>query len=294
LPSLTIGDFAARPGVGVPTLRAWELRHGFPVPQRLASGHRRYRTSDVGRVEQVLRLRAGGLSLEAAIATVHASTAAAPRSIFTALRDQRPDLVPHILGGRAMLAISRAIEDECCARASRPLLVGGFQTERNYQRSEPRWRELARTAALTIVFAEPTRPAELPGPSAAAAAAAAATAAAEQQPTEGDVVRVRVPPNAPLRREWAVVCWADDAHAVLAGWQIPDVAEPAGRRFEAIWTVEPAVVAHAARIAVDLASSLVPAALAPSLPSAEDLDPVQTVRRAMALTSRIVAYLQAT
>ena len=67
-PALTIGDVAARTGVSVATLRAWELRYGFPVPARLASGHRRYRVEDVALIEQVERDRASGLSLTAAMA----------------------------------------------------------------------------------------------------------------------------------------------------------------------------------------------------------------------------------
>ena len=40
--ALTIGDLAERTGVSTGTLRMWETRYGFPVPQRRASGHRRY------------------------------------------------------------------------------------------------------------------------------------------------------------------------------------------------------------------------------------------------------------
>ena len=46
---------AARTGLGVATLRAWESRYGFPEPERLPNGHRRYRIADVARIEQVAR-----------------------------------------------------------------------------------------------------------------------------------------------------------------------------------------------------------------------------------------------
>ena len=39
---LTIREMAARTGVPQGTLRMWETRYGFPVPERLPSGHRRY------------------------------------------------------------------------------------------------------------------------------------------------------------------------------------------------------------------------------------------------------------
>ena len=49
--TLTIGDLAARTGLTTATLRMWESRHGFPVPTRLDSGHRRYDEHDVGQVQ---------------------------------------------------------------------------------------------------------------------------------------------------------------------------------------------------------------------------------------------------
>ena len=44
--SLSIGELSARTGVTPSTLRIWEERHGFPVPTRLGSGHRRYDEGD--------------------------------------------------------------------------------------------------------------------------------------------------------------------------------------------------------------------------------------------------------
>jgi len=266
---LTIGDVATRTGVSVSTLRAWETRHGFPEPHRLASGHRRYLASDIAGIEQILRDRAAGLSLEAAIANARNATAVAPfRSIFTGLRQQRADLVPHTISQQAMLAISQAIEDECCAVASRSVLVGCFQDESFFRRSEARWRELARTAQLTVVFA-----------------------AFDRHDIDGDIHKVALPRTAPLRREWAVVCHAPDAYAVLAGWEISGGA-PHDRRFEAIWSAEPAVAAQAARIALDLGQSLAPGMLPTidEVPPADE-DPLHVVRRATGLTNRVVANL---
>ena len=64
---LAMGDLVGRTGVPEGTLRMWERRHGFPVPERLPSGHRRYRESDVELVLRVVRERETGLSLAAAI-----------------------------------------------------------------------------------------------------------------------------------------------------------------------------------------------------------------------------------
>ena len=70
------------------------------------------------------------------------------------MRRRRPDLQPYTLPKRTLIGLSHAIEDECAARAERPLLFGSFQRVRFYRHSEERWRELARTAEIAIVFAD--------------------------------------------------------------------------------------------------------------------------------------------
>jgi DNA-binding transcriptional MerR regulator len=70
---LTISDLARRTGLTPATLRAWETRHGFPVPSRRASGHRRYDERDVALVRDVLRRREAGVRLEVAIADASAA-----------------------------------------------------------------------------------------------------------------------------------------------------------------------------------------------------------------------------
>ena len=166
--TIAIGELAARTGVEEGTLRMWERRHGFPAPQRLPSGHRRYREGDVERVLRILHERAAGVSLAAAIAHVAAAGATEP-SVFAGVRARRPELQPVALRKTALLALTHAIEDESCAQAERPLLFGSFQRERFYRQSQRRWRDFARTARLAAVFADFDRlrapaagPAELP------------------------------------------------------------------------------------------------------------------------------------
>jgi DICT domain-containing protein/predicted DNA-binding transcriptional regulator AlpA len=235
--TIAIGELAARTGVEEGTLRMWERRHGFPSPQRLGSGHRRYREADVERVLRVLRERAAGLSLAAAIARV-AQPDGAGQSVFAGLRARRPDLQPVVLRKRVLLALSRAIEDESCARAERPLLFGAFQRERFYRQSQRRWRELARTAELAVVFADFDRartpangPAELP-----------------------------LDRSGPLAREWAVVCDAPGHAACLAGIELPAARRPrdGAREFEVIWSVEPAVVRAAVGVCMGLVRAAAP------------------------------------
>src|SRR5215212_1371779 len=64
---VSIGELSRRTGIGISTLRAWERRYGYPVPERLASGHRRYQEGDVEALRDALRQRRSGATLEAAL-----------------------------------------------------------------------------------------------------------------------------------------------------------------------------------------------------------------------------------
>src|SRR3954471_7577970 len=132
----------------------WETRYGFPVPERLPSGHRRYSDDDVQRVRQVSRDREAGMSMPAAIERAQQIAGEPEPSIFAAVRRRRPDLQPYLLAKRTLIGLSHAIEDECAARAERPVLFASFQRERFYRDAEPRWRDIASTAHCAIVFAD--------------------------------------------------------------------------------------------------------------------------------------------
>ena len=254
---LTIGAVATRTSVSVPVLRAWEVRYGFPRPDRAASGHRRYSERDVESILRVVRERQAGLSLEAAIERVRRADDEPLPSIFAGLRRDRADLPVQLLPKRSMLAISHAIEDECCARAERAVLVAGFQRTENYRRAGRRWRDLAATAARVVAFAD----FDAPGVS------------------EAGIVEVPIPPDAPLRREWAVVCDGPDAQ----------------RQYEAVWSAEPSVVRRATQLGLALARRR-----APGLAALDGVDDLlaehpdasdEVVRRATAITNRVIAYM---
>jgi MerR family transcriptional regulator, light-induced transcriptional regulator len=267
--TLTIRDLAAATGVNEATLRMWESRHAFPVPQRLASGHRRYTQDDLEAVRGIVRGRSEGLSLASAIERARLLSAEPLPSVFSALRERFPELAPSVLPKRALIRLSQALEDECALRARRPVLFGGFQQERFYRASQPRWRELARTADLAIVFADFAR---------------------SRRP-RGGPVELALGADDELMREWVVVCDAPNAAACLAAWERPRGRSPR-RLFEAVWTVEREVVRHAARICVELAARTEPELVAPvrerlsAAPPATD----DEVRQAMALANRMVAY----
>lgn len=234
---LTIGDLARRTGVPIGTIRSWESRHGFPQPQRQRGRHRRYTTSDVRAVLAVVGHREDGLSLEAAIR--RASTPVEPTSVFAEVRRAFPALAPQVLSRGTLVAMSRAIEDECCARAAAPALFGAFQHESRFRPSYARWLDLARTATSTVVFADFSDPAPV---------------------REGRPIEVALPEKSVLNREWAVVCVADDLPACLTAVEQPgqDQRRPGDRRFEALWSVDPQVVAHASRVSTALADRLRP------------------------------------
>jgi hypothetical protein len=96
-----------------------------------------------------------------------------------------------------LLALTRAIEDECCARAERAVLLASFQQERFYLHSRDRWHERAR---VTVDFA----------------------AAAREPPRPAEPILVALPADSPARARVTLVCDALDYPACLTGWEIPD------------------------------------------------------------------------
>jgi DNA-binding transcriptional MerR regulator len=266
---LTISAVSARTGVSVPVLRSWEERYGFPSPERLPGGHRRYSESDVDQILRVLQERADGRSLRAAIEAAIAipSSAAGSPTLFAGLRRLRPDLPTQVIGRRTMLAISLAIEDECLARAERAHLAAAFQHEEVFRRAQPRWEGLARTAHSTLVFADFAR----------------------SRRDRSGIGEVAIPADDPLHREWSVVCDAPGAAAVMAGWERQD------GRFECLWSVDPEVVRAATLASRELAARMAPRLRLPEGPTEAPWhrDPDRGIEAATALTNRIVAYLDA-
>lgn len=273
---LSIGELAQQTGVRPATLRGWESRFGFPSPMRLDSGHRRYPASAVEDVRTVLRHQRRGLQLGAAIADLGtAPPDAADTSVFRVL-SQRPGVAAHRLSKRTLVALSHAIEDEICTSTSSPILFGAFQTVARYGPSRPRWRELARTAASTVVFAD-----------------------FEDHDTGGvrehEPMRVSLPAAARMHREWAVVCDDPSLSVCLSGWELPGQADvpDASRIYEAAWTLEPSLVRRAARACVGF-TGVSDAPSAEALTSELDAAPCAPkadAEHASRLFERFVTYL---
>ena len=181
--------------------------------------------------------------------------------------------MPQELSKATLLALTWAIEDECCARAEQAALFAGFQQDRFYRQSSERWNELARTARVTVAFAdfrESSGPDVLP-------------------------LTVRIPADAPLRREWFLVCAAADYPALVSGWEFPGQKgiPDAGRRFEVLWSVDPSAVWDAALICTQLARALSPSLdrLLGDLPSGPPPPASADLHRATGLFNRMASYL---
>jgi DICT domain-containing protein/predicted DNA-binding transcriptional regulator AlpA len=269
-----IGEMVERTGVAEATLRMWERRYGFPTPERLASGHRRYSEREIELIRAVAAKRAAGLALPVAIEQVQSEGSQPAMSVYAALRRRRPDLEPRLLLKPLMLALSHAIEDEALARAQRLMVFGSFQRERFYRQAQLRWRELDRTAEVAVVFADFARLC-----------------------TPGDApVEVPVPRDHPLNREWALVCEGQDFALCLTGWEPPESgAGPEGmRRFEAIWTVEPEVVREASRICCAIAAArrpVVAEAARARLEAPPSASPESQLRLASSVTARMLSHV---
>ena len=271
--ALTIRDVARRTGVPAGTLRMWEARHGFPAPERLASGHRRYTPEDCEAIERVLAERRRGLALAAAIDEARAAPFAPDASLFATLRRVSPTLAPHVLPKRALVALSHAIEDECTARAEQVLLFVAFQRVRFYRASEPRWRELARTAELAVAFADFSRP----------------------RLRRRGVCELPLAVDAPLRREWALACEGERLSVALTAWELTgERADADGeRRFETIWTVEPDAVRSVVAAAAAVAARTEPELIRTRARRLEERrpPPPPDLESVMALMNRCAAYL---
>src|SRR4051794_7258651 len=256
----------------------WEQRYGFPEPERTTAGYRLYSEGDVDALRRVLAFREGGLSVPAAVDRVRGADMATDRpSLFGALATGEDPLPSQVLSKRTLLAISRAIEEETMSRAAAPVVIGAFQSERNYRAVEHRYLAMARTADAVVVFADFDR------------LAAGA----------GGPVEVPLEPGDALGREWAVVVDAPGYSACLLAWEQPHSPARRGpdrqRTFETIWTLDPRVVRRAAHVGASLArraddalGERVEALLADRPLAMEQPAPSLT-----SVTNRIVGYLDA-
>jgi len=75
----SIGAIAQQTGIDISTLRKWESRYGFPVPQRTPAGHRVYSPADLAALHEIARQLAAG---------------ARPGAVIKAFVGERPSAEP--------------------------------------------------------------------------------------------------------------------------------------------------------------------------------------------------------
>ncbi len=267
--TLAIKDVAEQTGLAPGTIRMWEQRYGYPEPARTPAGYRIYTPDDVATLRRVLALRDRGLSVPAALERAREGVPERA-SIFAALADS--PVRPQRLRKRTLAAVSRAIEEEAIASAAGPVLIGAFQEERNYRAVEHRYRRIAKVADAVIVFAQ----------------FETVHVGEEDEPVE-----IPIAEHDPLGHEWAVVVDAPGFAACLVGWETPRTER--GRVFEAVWTMDPAVVRRAAQVAAALAGRAAPGVgeRAQQLLADRPLAVEVPAPALTALTNRMISYLEA-
>jgi DICT domain-containing protein len=168
--------------------------------------------------------------------------------------------------------MSWAIEDECGARADRPVLIGSFERQRYFRAAEARWVALSHIAHRTLALAW-----DFP----------------DQPAAEADLELVRVERSSPMAREWAVISDGPGLSACLSAWELPgqSVVRDRDRIFEAIWTVHPTAVRDATTVAASVAAAAGSAGGAALLDELRGgLHPAATSADATTLFDRMLVY----
>jgi DNA-binding transcriptional MerR regulator/methylmalonyl-CoA mutase cobalamin-binding subunit len=100
----TIKEAAARAGVSVPLLRAWERRYGVVQPARTAAGYRLYDEASIERVRAMCRLVDAGWTPSQAAKQIEAEGIPADMDVSTVAGTDRRPVPTEIDGGRDVSA----------------------------------------------------------------------------------------------------------------------------------------------------------------------------------------------
>jgi signal transduction histidine kinase len=194
-------------------------------------------------------------------------------SLFRALLDRRPDLVPTPVSKGALVVVSHLIEAQVADAEPPTALLSGFQHAGKWAAERDRYLRLAESSDVIAVFAGEEPP---PG-------------------WQTDHVAVRLDATNPLEQEWFVLaigpslaitlCGLDgDAHARRP---VEGPTEDADRMFDVVWSFDPAVARAAADVVV--------ASIAQDAPERAD-DVRARVRRALPdpTAEQVAAYADRT
>src|SRR3954463_550118 len=115
----TIKEAAARTGVTVPVLRAWERRYAVVAPARTSGGYRMYDDAALSRLRSMRRLIDDGWSPSAAASAINAGTVPVEE-----LESQQVERQPGRLVGQLVDA-ARAIDSARTERVLDEMFAGG-------------------------------------------------------------------------------------------------------------------------------------------------------------------------
>jgi len=114
---LSIGALSRAADISVETLRTWERRYGYPVPERKASGHRLYPLDSVPRLRRIAQALAGGHRAREVVAASDAELTALLQSASTP--NSQPPLPPESADTSELVAAIRCFD---ALGLTRPLL----------------------------------------------------------------------------------------------------------------------------------------------------------------------------
>jgi hypothetical protein len=171
--------FAALTGVSRDRLRTWERRYGFPSPQRVGSGPRRYRLEDIQRVVAVRRAAEAGVPIPRAIERsryneapdhIAANTFAAlvehapvPVAVLSGPAPLRVEFVNGALrglsgaprpGAELSMALPAFIDSPCVLALQQLFATSGGPLETEH----PAWDGSSRQATRSVLFRLPSEP----------------------------------------------------------------------------------------------------------------------------------------
>src|SRR5690625_2660418 len=106
----TVSEVEERTGVPASSLRQWERRYGFPMPERAASGYRYYSEGDVAAIVRMRELIAEGVApSRAAVMVKEAGSAPAGARPAADLADELADALSGLDAEGAERVFSTAV-----------------------------------------------------------------------------------------------------------------------------------------------------------------------------------------
>jgi DNA-binding transcriptional MerR regulator/methylmalonyl-CoA mutase cobalamin-binding subunit len=124
---LSIGALSRATTIPVETLRTWERRYGYPVPERRPSGHRVYSVSSVPRLRRIAQALASGHRAREVVAASDADL----RALLGAAPSAPVALRPRLIADSPQAELLEDVRAFDAERLTRRLLTGGPASARS-------------------------------------------------------------------------------------------------------------------------------------------------------------------